>query len=193
MDSYNVETFDTCPKNPIVPEIHVSKSDEEDAKQRTVFYPMSLPLHTIKAYRIEISVLECNQKPYLLIKIPSSLNDKLQVVNTAMMEQLKSIFPGADISPWVLEDVGWIRFHLPKQGHGETERIYLDMEEFGIGTTRIVGVTGIKERFDRKLFYVSLVFEFHSVSMKGNVVGFTPRLLKLIDFVRTIEYAEVYP
>jgi hypothetical protein len=192
MDSYSVEKFNLLSKNPIVLEIDASKSgqEEEDVKQRTVFYPMSLPLHTDKSYWIEIRVLysKWNQKPYLLMKIPPSLKDKLQSVNSAMMDQLKSHFPKADIRPWMLDDQDWIRFSMTRLDQDDKPQsglVYLEMEEPGIGTTRFMGGSGIQDRFDRKDFFACLVFEFHVVYKNDNVVGFTPRLLKLIDYTPT--------
>jgi hypothetical protein len=192
MDSYSVEHFDTYSKNPIVMEIKASKSGQEDkdVKQRTVFYPMSLPLHTDKPYWIEMRVLlsKWNQKPYVLMKIPPSLKGRLQSVNAAMMDQLKSHFPEAEIRPWISDEQDWIRFsmtRLDRDGIPQSGLHYLDMEEPGIGTTRIMGGSGIQERVDRKDLFACLVFEFHVVYKNDNVVGFTPRLLKLIDYTPT--------
>jgi hypothetical protein len=192
MDSYSVEKFNLLSENPIVLEIDASKSGQkgDEKQQQTVFYPMSLPLRTDKSYWIEMRVRlsTWNQKPYFMMKIPPSLKGSLQSVNAAMMDRLKSRFPGAEIRPWISDDQDWIRFSIAKGGpfgSPQSELIYLEMEEPGIGTSFIMGSSGIRDRFDRKDFFACLVFEFHVVYKNDNVLGFTPRLLKLIDYTPT--------
>jgi hypothetical protein len=59
--------------------------------------------------------------------------------------------------------------------------LYIEIEEPGQGTTLIYGGSGIQDRLDGKELCVLLEFEFRYVYKSGNVVGFTPRLMKLID------------
>jgi hypothetical protein len=54
------------------------------------------------------------------MKIPPSLKDKLQALNTSMMDQLKSHFPKADIRPWMLDDQDWIRFSMTRLDQDDT-------------------------------------------------------------------------
>ncbi|CAG0891610.1 unnamed protein product [Cyprideis torosa] len=79
----------------------------------------------------------------------------------------------------------WIRFSIAKgdrNGIPQSGVLYVEMEEPGIVTTFILDGSGIRDRFDRKYLFACLVFEFHFVNKNSNVLGFTPRLLKLIDF-----------
>ena len=164
---------------------------EQDAhlKTRTHFYQTSLTVHTDVTSWIDMRVIlsKWNQKPYLLMKIPPLLKEKLQDVNAIMMEKLKSYFPDAVIRPWVSKEHEWIRFSIPRQDLPDHRQgpSYVEIEEPGQGTTLIYGGSGIQDRLDGKELCALLEFEFHYVYKSGNVVGFTPRLLKLIDYTPT--------
>lgn len=164
------------------------KKDENDV----LFYNSKLSIFTESLRWVSILVVQTklDKKPQILMRVPLELREKLVRLNALIMNKLSSTFPDEEVRPWITDDHTWIRFAIPRQQLGDTYSgpLYIQIEEPENNCKRLLyGPESMLNNFMGQHMYARFEFDFRYIYKKGNVVGFTPRLMSLIDCTPTDE------